>query len=104
VYRDGNDDNRVISELYRLMPPRQRKPSQLADALDAAGGGVREALDAAAETPHESSPPELATMWSGQDATRWRRSAAWLGQALCRVDVWILIVAIVGVVVAIIKP
>jgi len=80
-----DDDSRVTSELYRLKPPRRQRAAgngDLGEALDAVGasGSVREALDT--PVPH------------------FRQWAAYAGRALRRVDVWILIVGIVGVVIA----
>lgn len=93
-----NDDNRVTSEPYRLMPPRRR--SDLAEALDAAwvtGPELREALDAArGYTP----APDGDDMASWGVPVRQRLWSRRLGRALGRVDVWILVTAIAGVVIA----
>jgi hypothetical protein len=67
-----DDDFRVTSELYRLMPPRKRTGPDPSKALDAA-------------------------------PSRQRHWARRLGQALARVDVWILIAGMAGVVIALAK-
>jgi hypothetical protein len=94
-----NNDHRVTSEPYRLMPPRRR--SDLAEALDAArmtGSELREALD----TARGDTPPTP----DGDDAVSWPtpgRRRQWprrLGRVLARVDVWILLTGIAGVVIA----
>jgi hypothetical protein len=103
MYRDPDEPT---SEVYRLMPPRRRKPSapgDIAQALRAAGhSGLREALDAASGTdpgtldPHE---PTVIFQQAGLAARR-RRWAAHLQRALTRVDVWILIATLALVVLA----
>jgi len=61
-----DDDYRVTSELYRLMPPRKRAGSgDLGEALDAArvtGPELREALDAANGTVPEPAD-DIAIPW-----------------------------------------
>lgn len=90
-----DDDNfRVTSEPYRLMPPRKRAGSDIGKALDAvrASGSVREALDAPSGTAPDPTE-EDAVFWSDPPAARqWPRR---LGRALTRVN-WVLILTIVG--------
>ncbi len=95
-----HDDYRVTSELYRLMPPRKRARSDLREALDAArvtAPELREALGAAHGTAPEPAEADGATWTSPPVARQWPRR---LGRTLTRVDFWILIVGIVGVVIA----
>jgi len=96
-----DDDHRVTSELYRLMPPRKRAGSgDLGEALDAArvtGPELREALDAANGTVLD---PADDTGFHWPDTPAQRQWPQCLGRVLTRVDVWILIVGIVGVVIA----
>jgi hypothetical protein len=104
MHSGWDDDNRVTSELYRLMPPRQREPSQLADALDAArGGGIREALDVAAGTPPAPPEPVEPAARHGR-AMRRQRLAAGLSRMFGRVDVWILVGTFALVVIALLRP
>ena len=103
MYRDPDEPT---SEVYRLMPPRRRKPSapgDLAGALRAAShSGLREALDAANGTDAEVLDPHepAVTFQQGGLALRLRRWAEHLQWALTRVDVWILISTIALVVLA----
>ena len=100
----SDDDHRVTSEVYRLMPPRKRAGSgDLGEALAAARvtrPELREAIDAARGTAPESSGTAGDSAWSAAAATRQRQWPRRLIRVLARVDVWILIVGIVGVVIA----
>ena len=111
-FRAMRDDFEPTSELFRVMPPRRRKPSELGDlgeALGAAKGSrseFRQALDAARGTGPETiedSPERGPAVTSplGKLAARQRRRIARLRRALSRVDVWILIATLAGVVIAI---
>jgi hypothetical protein len=97
-----NDNYRVTSELYRLMPPRKHGGSGgLGEALDAADAGrsIREALDAASRTA-PATTDDSGPGWPDAPAAPWRQWPARLGHGLARVDVWILIVGIIGMVIA----
>jgi hypothetical protein len=98
------DDYRVTSELYRLMPPRKRTRSgDLGDALEAArvtGPDLHEALDEANGTAPADTDSGGAPSRPDIGAPGYRRWARHLGRALGRVDVWILIATIAGVVIA----
>jgi len=99
-----DDDSRVTCELYRLKPPRRQRAAgngDLGEALDAVGasGSVREALDAAKGIAPASADAAEA-FWPDTPVPHFRQWAAYAGRALRRVDVWILIVGIVGVVIA----
>ncbi len=99
-----DDDFRVTSEPYRLMPPRKRARSDIREALDAArvtGPELREALDAARGIVPEPVGP-AGDFWSDAVPPRERRRLWRLGRALAEVEVWILIVGIVGVAVAVV--
>ena len=95
------DDDCVSSEPYRLMPPRKRARSDLGEALDAVrdSGSVREALDAVNGTDPEPAD-DTGFYWPDTPALGPRQWPGRLGRALGRVDVWILIVGIIGVVIA----
>jgi hypothetical protein len=105
------DDYRVTSELYRLMPSRKHAAGNgdAGEALDAAraSGSAREALDAACGTAPEPAAPAGEFAWpdaalAGQRHWSWR-----LGRVLARVDVWILIATVAGVIIAyltLVKP
>jgi hypothetical protein len=93
-----DDDYRVTSIPYRLMPPRKRAGSGgLGEALEAArvtGPELREALDAARGTPPEPTEPD--DDFSGTTSTReWRRR---LGRTLGRMEIWMLIVAVAALI------
>jgi hypothetical protein len=97
-----HDDYRVTSEPYRLMPPRKRTGSDLGEAPAAARvnrSELREALVAArraAPAPAEDN----GIPWRVASVSRQRQWPRHLGRVLTRVDVWILIVGIIGVVIA----
>jgi len=93
-----DDDYRVTSVPYRLMPPRKRAgPGPLGEALDAAGAGrsIREALDVASGTAAEADENAEDFSWAGSGSARQRQWPRRLGRVLARVEVWILIVGIV---------
>ena len=96
-----NDDYRVTSELDRLTPPRKRARSDLGEALDAvrATGSIREALDAARGTAPEPADPAGDFAWPDAAPLRERQWPRRLGRTMTRVDVWLLIMAIITVVV-----
>jgi hypothetical protein len=102
-----DDDFQVTSEPYRLMPPRKRAGSDIGEALDAArvtGPELRQALDAVHGTAPEPAEAD-GVFWPDPSATH--RRLRRLGRTLARVDVWILIVGVVGVVIAyltLVKP
>jgi hypothetical protein len=98
-----DDDFRVTSEVYRLMPPRKRPGSELGEALDAARvtrSELREAVDTARGKAPESADPAGAISWSADSLSRQRRWLRSLSRPFARVDVWILIVGIIGLVIA----
>jgi hypothetical protein len=105
MYRDPDEPT---GEVFRVVPPRQRKPStpgDLAEALRAAGAGhseLRNALNAAMGAgPGTLDPHEPAvTFQQGGLAIRQRRWIAHLQRTLTRVDTWILISTIALVVLA----
>jgi hypothetical protein len=106
-----DDDYRVTSELYRLMPPRKRAGSgDLGEALAAAhvtGPELREALDAANGPAPAAADAADDFSWADAPPSRQRRWPRRLVRSLARVDVWILIVTAVGVVIAyltLVKP
>jgi hypothetical protein len=92
-----DDDYRVTSVPYRVMPQRKRPgPSGLGEALDAARPDVREALDAANGTAPEPSPAAGDFSWAAsRPARQWSRR---LGRALSRKDNWTLIIITIGVI------
>jgi hypothetical protein len=86
-----DDDHRVTSEPYRLMPPRKRAGSELGEALAAARGAgeLREALDAARGTAPEPDDAADVPFWDASPPREpWPRR-------LARAN-WILIFTIVG--------
>ena len=88
-----DDDFRVTSELYRLMPPRKRTRSDIGDALDAAraSGSIREALDTASGTIPD--PAEAGGVsWPDPPAARQRRR---LCHVLAQAN-WLLITTVIG--------
>jgi hypothetical protein len=89
-----DDDFRVTSEVYRIMPPRKRAGSDIGQALDAAraSGSVREALDAASGTAPDA-PEADGAFWPDTSAARPRTRR--LGRALVRAN-WLLIATVVG--------
>jgi len=97
------DDSRPTSELYRLMPPRRRAGSGgLGEALAAArvtGPELREALDATNGTA-PAPADDAGICWPDAPVARRWQWPGRLGRALARVDVWILIVGIIGVIIA----
>jgi hypothetical protein len=106
-----HDDYRVTSQLYRLMPLRKRAGSgDLDEALDAArvtGPELREALDAARGTAAEPAGPADGFSWAAAGPVRQRQWPRRLGRVLTRMDVWILIATVAGVVIAyltLVKP
>jgi hypothetical protein len=105
VMRD--DDPAVTSGLYRLSPPRKRaRAEDLSEAPTAAqvtGQQVGEALDAAQGT--DPGPAQAGGISGpGRTVRQWPRR---LGHALARVDAWILIATVAGVItayLALVKP
>jgi hypothetical protein len=106
------DPDEPMSELYRLMTPRRQRSAgngDLGEALDAvrASGSVREALDAASGMVPAPADPADNFSWPGTTAPRQRRWPRCLVRALGRVDVWILVATVAGVVIAyltLVKP
>lgn len=98
IVRAMYDDDYVSSVPYRLMSPRKRTGSDIGRALDAvkASGSAREALDAASGTALEPAGPAADLSWTPPEPSPLRRCSRSLG----RVDVWILIVGLVGLVIA----
>jgi hypothetical protein len=96
-----NGDYGVTSEPYRLMPPRKRTRSDLGEALGAvrATGSLREALDAAGGTAPDPADPAGDFAWPNAAPLRERQWPRRLGRTMARVDVWLLIMAIITVVV-----
>jgi hypothetical protein len=95
------NDDYVSSVPYRVMPPRKRLRSDIGEALDAArvtGPELREALDAAHGTAPDPAGPAGDLSWPGAPPCQrlWLRA---FGRGLARVDVWILIVGIVGLII-----
>lgn len=105
-----DDDFRVTSEPYRLRPPRKRARPDIREALDAAhvtGSELREAFDLASGTAREPTDPAGHLSWPGAAPSRQRRWLRSLVRTLARVDVWILIATVAGVVIAyltLVKP
>lgn len=95
-----DDDYRVTSIPYRLMPPRKRAGSgDLGEALDAArvtGPELREALDAARGTPPEPAEPD--DDFSGTAPAREWQWPRRLGRTLGRMEIWMLIVAVAALI------
>jgi hypothetical protein len=92
-----HDDYRVTSELYRLMLPRKRAGSgDLGQALDAVGatGSLREALDANRRTDPDPADPDGDFSWP-DPPRQWLQRVR---RALMRMDTWMLIVAVAGVI------
>lgn len=105
IVRAMHGDFDLGAQLYRLMPPRRRPGASgdLGEALDAARvtrSELREALDAARGTAPAEADPISDPSWPDARPPRHRRWARHLGRALGRVDVWILIVGIAGLVIA----